>query len=425
MQYIYSNELQNQYRMNDKDFTRNRKLKFPKILLFLMNRITKTLSIEIDNIIGVFNKDKKLKTDDHFTKSAFVQSRKKIDYKVFDVLSKKLTDEFYTDNTYKKWHKFRVLAVDGSLLTLPNTKELMEVFGSNQPHTKEPIIQGRVSLLYDVLNGFVIDSTLQPLSRTERDLAIDHIKHATPGDLILYDRGYPSFDMMYQHKKRDIDFLFRVQTNFNKETKEFLNSTDKTKLIELSPSITCLKEKGYTGDETIIVRMNKVVLPNGTVEILISSLLDKDEYRNNIFKDLYFKRWNVEIFYNELKNKLKVGNFSGNSEQVILQDFYSTIFVSNIQTLLIEEINDELKEQKGTKKYNYKVNNNVSYGILKNRIIEIFFTEQEMSKTIFQIKELLKKHTIPIRPNRKNERDTRKFDNRKRPKTLTNQRDAI
>lgn len=425
-QYIYSTEIQNIYKMNHNDFTRNRKLSFPKIILFLINRITKSLSIEIDNIVRVFSPDKKLNTGSYFTNSAFVQSRKKIDAEVFTFLSKNLIDEFYTDNTFKKWHGYRILAVDGSNLTLPNTKELMKEFGSEQIHLKEPIIQGRISLLYDVLNGFVIDSILAPIAKSERVLALGHLDYAGKGDLIIYDRGYPSFDMIYEHKERNIDFLFRAKKNFNKHTEEFVESKPKTQLIELKPRPrTDYKNKNYSCNESILVRMDKVKLPDGTIEVLISSLVNTDKYRNNIFKDLYFKRWKVETFYDELKNKLKLGSFSGNSKHVIYQDFYSTIFVSNIQTLLIEEINEEIKEERGSKKYEYKINTNVSYGIIKNRIIELFFTDQEITKTISEIKELLKKHIIPIRPNRKHKRESRKYDQRKRPRTFVNQRDAI
>jgi hypothetical protein len=39
--------------------------------------------------------------------------------------------------------------------------------------------------------------------------------------------------------------------------------------------------------------------------------------------------------------KLKVENFSGYSKHSILQDFYAALFVSNIQSMLVEEINQE------------------------------------------------------------------------------------
>ncbi len=117
--------------MSNSDFTRNRKQSFSGALLFMMNRITKTLSIEIDNFIQVLNQNKVSSACGLFTKSAFVQYRKKIKAEVFKQLSDNLVNEFYTDNEENilLWRGFRLLSVDGSKLTLPNTKELQNEFG--------------------------------------------------------------------------------------------------------------------------------------------------------------------------------------------------------------------------------------------------------------------------------------------------------
>jgi len=394
----------------------------------MMNRITKTLSIEIDNFIRVLRQHQVILASSLFTKSAFVQCRKKINADVFKKLSDNLIDEFYTDNveSIKLWRGFRLLAVDGSSLTLPNTRELQKEFGVVKNQTDSTVTQGRISVLYDVLNGFVIDSILSPLSQSEKKLAISHLSYSKKGDLIIYDRGYPSFEMMYEHRTLDIDFLFRVQSNFNNQVKSFIASKMVTQIVKVYPGKNAkLSDKEYSKNDFILVRLTKVILPDGTIEVLMSSLLDLIKYKNELFEDLYFKRWRVELYYDELKNKLLVGNFSGYSKQAILQDFYSSIFVSNIQTLLVGEINEELKTLRGQTKYLYKVNANVSYGILKNRILELFFSDKPMEQITDQIKELLKKHTIPIRPNRKYERDNGKYRKRTKPRVVKNQKDAF
>ena len=133
----------------------------------------------------------------------------------------------------------------------------------------------------------------------------------------------------------------------------------------------------------------------------------------------------METFYDELKNKIKAEHFSGYSQHSILQDFYAALFVSNVQSLIVGEINDELAKELTETKYQYKVNSNLSYGFLKDRIITLFFSNKEMDSIVSELKELFKKHTIPIRPNRKYERDTDKYRKRGKPKVLKNIKDAI
>jgi len=100
-----------------------------------------------------------------FTKSAFVQYRKKIKPEVFKDLASAIVDEFYTDNELgvKLWNGFRLLGVDGSRLTLPHTKELKDIYGQTKNQSKEGVVQARLSVLYDVVNNYVIDGLLSPL----------------------------------------------------------------------------------------------------------------------------------------------------------------------------------------------------------------------------------------------------------------------
>lgn len=414
--------------MNKNDFTRTRKQSFSGTLLLLINRITKTLSVEIDNFIRILHQNQVSLRPTFFTKSAFVQCRKKIKAEAFTFLSAKLVNEFYTDNedNVKLWKGFRLLAVDGSLLTLPNTKDLQKVFGISQNQTGVVLTQGRASVLYDVLNGFSIDSILSPLRESERSLALRHLDFASNGDLILYDRGYPSFEMIYEHKQRHVDFLFRIKIGFNNQVKDFVSSRKQTDLVRIyPPKNASLLKKSYSHKDFFVVRLVKVILSDGSIEVLMTSLLDFVKYDNKLFKDLYFMRWKVETYFDELKNKLQLTNFSGYSELSIYQDFYSTILVSNIQTVFVREINEELHEAHGHTKYCYKVNANVSYGILKNRILDIFFSNAPIDQMTMEIKELLKKNTIPIRPDRKSNRPKRKYRTRTKPVVTKNHKVAF
>ncbi|EJL68357.1 transposase, partial [Chryseobacterium populi] len=155
------------------------------------------------------------------------------------------------------------------------------------------------------------------------------------------------------------------------------------------------------------------------------SLLESQKYTPLFFKELYFRRWKVETFYDEFKNKLKIEHFSGYSHQSILQDFFATLFVSNVQTLIVGDLAEEIKENNINKKYNYKINTNLSYGFMKNRIISMFLKEQNIKEVIEELKELFKNHLVPIRPNRSNKRDIGKYRNRIKPKVSKNQKDAL
>ena len=94
-------------------------------------------------------------------------------------------------------------------------------------------------------------------------------------DLIIYDRGYPSFDLVYHHMKKDIDFLIRVKKDFSNVVKDFVKSKKRSQIVLITPGKNkSYKDKEYTVDTSIKVRLISVKLNDGTVEIFMASLLN-------------------------------------------------------------------------------------------------------------------------------------------------------
>ena len=394
----------------------------------MLNFLTRSLSIEIVNFLS-FLKRKDI-AQETFSKSAFVQARKKIKPEVFKHLNQRIIEEFYKDNSgvLRQFDNLRILAMDGSRLTLPFTKELEEIYGQTKNQTNTYIVQTKACVLYDLLNEICINGILSSIDTDERTQAKQLLEHCQANDLIIYDRGYPSFELIYEHYQKNLHFLMRMPLDFSQVVKDFVASGKTSQIVEIKPGQKkSFENKPYTKSSTLKIRLLRITLNSGGIEVLATSLLDSKHYGNEVFKELYFKRWKIETYYDELKNKLKIEEFSGYSNQSILQDFYSTLFVSNIQTLIENEINEEIEKESETKniKYQYKINTTLSYGFMKDRILELFFTKNDMNDIINELKELFKKHLIPIRPDRKFERKTGKYRTRTKPIVTKNQKNSL
>ena len=319
---------------------------------------------------------------------------------------------------------FRVLSIDGSTVQLPFTEELIKKYGifNNQKKTNDVVI-ARVSVLYDVLNDIVLEGKLCEFEKGEVTLSREHFQYAQKGDLIIMDRSYPSFESIYHLQQNQIHFLFRCKKHFSNEVKSFYQSRKKDEITELKPSQhKSFKGLPYDKNYTIPVRMLRVILPSGEVEILMTSLLDKKEFSYQEFKTLYFKRWKVETFYNSFKNIIGVEHFSGTSNQFIQQEFNCALYMSNMQTIMSIDANKEIKELYKNRKYEYKVNTTLSLGFIRERLIRIFNQKKESEKVLEELKELFVKNVIPIRNGRKNKRDVDKYRQRIKPKQFKNKR---
>jgi len=154
----------------------------------------------------------------------------------------------------------------------------------------------------------------------------------------------------------------------------------------------------------------------------MTSLLDTKKYTYKEFKDLYFKRWKVETFYNRFKNIIGVENFSGTSNQFIQQEFNCALYISNMQIILTQEVQEEVEEKYKKRVYEYKVNSSLSLGFLRERLLQLFSKKADAKKQLEELKELFIMNVIPIRSGRNNKRKADKYRQRTRPKQFKNRR---
>ena len=360
--------------------------------------------------------------------SAFTQSRKNLSPDVFNGMNQVLVDEFYTDNEERVnlWNGFRLLAIDGSTVSLPFSKDLKKQFGVVNTHSKvDDYILGRVSVLYDVLNNLALDGILCSTTMGEIAIAQNHVKLLGEKDLVILDRGYPCFDLAYRIIEQGADFLFRCKYSFNNVTKQFMAQNSDDSIVEIKAAKdTKFNTKHYTQNTTIKVRLIKVRLDNGEIELLMTSLLDSKRHPCKCFKSLYYQRWGVETYYDRLKNILTLENFSGLTQHAILQDFQCAIFISNVQTLIIEEAQQGIKNKYDKRKYEYKINSSICLGLMKYKIIDLFVNKGSET-TLKELEEILIEHVVPIRKGRSFKRDVDKFITRKKPPMFKNRKRVL
>ena len=338
----------------------------------------------------------KIGEDTYMSQQAFSLARQKIKWEAFLHLFVFTVNTHYRvyKDKLKRWKGFRIFAVDGSKFSLPNDEPLREYFGTSGAGNTSPTAQG--SVLYDILNDLVADARIEPISTDERALAKMHIHRLTGlesfeewKELILFDRGYPSFELIKTLLEAKIHFVMRVRNKFSVAIDELSRGDHRIELEQ--------------GETKIPLRVLKFRLDGGEEETLITDLKESS-IGIKAFKALYFKRWPIETKYDQVKNKLEIENFSGRLVDNIRQDFYATMVLTNLATDFINEAQELVKEdQKGKdNKYEYKINVNHTIGVLKDRFIQAICEEdnRKRGELFDEVIELLRKKIIPIRPNR-------------------------
>ena len=168
------------------------------------------MQTELDNFFKVLQ-HKELSVN-KVTKSAFSQARQKLNYQAFVELNHDQVDFFYNNFQYRKWHNYRLVAIDGSTCRLPYSKKIVDEYGvADTSETGTPIILSKLSQAYDMLNHIVIDAELTNYHVGEHELAQRHVNYLQEGDLLLFDRNYASFWLFALLLSKRIHFCARLK----------------------------------------------------------------------------------------------------------------------------------------------------------------------------------------------------------------------
>ncbi|KAF0138690.1 MAG: transposase ISLbp1 [Stygiobacter sp.] len=383
-------------------------------MLFQINIATKSLSVELTRFFHRIENNTEARS---FSKQSYSEARMKMKHGAYIELTDDLVKAYYAEGDELRYKGYRLVAIDGSRIQLPNTKEVITEFGIAENKGKS-VPMAMTSTAYDVLNHIAVNTSLERYETSERTLAEYHIEkmqtlRANSKDILLMDRGYPSVYLCAKMLVNSYDFVVRCNAEkFLNEVKAFSQSTATDEIIELDLHTGSRKYNKILQElvqkhslATIRLRIVKILLEGGTTEYLLTSLLDQETFSVDDLKKIYHLRWNEETYFNFQKNVLEIENFSGKTPETIRQDYFARVLSSNLGSLLIEEAQEEVDAEtmhSDDRQYQrYNINRTVATGILKDEVIEMLFAPKELLRKKHNLLlAKIKKHIIPEIPGR-------------------------
>ena len=339
------------------------------------------------------------------SKAAFCQARKKLKATAFVELSQIVIEKFYQSDQVQQWHGYRLLAVDGSTVELPNSKEIQEEYGVfRHRQDGKAVCMARTLMIYDTLNHMTLHGGITTMEQSETSLLWQGLEHIDLGrrDLLIFDRYYASHLLFFYLHKRGVQFCFRMKSQWWKVVEKFCGSGKNSDVITLRLPDSDQSEAERLGitKSKLKVRLVKIELESGETEILLTSLVNEDAFTLPDLKELYGLRWPVEESYKTFKHKVCIENFSGKSHKAVLQDLYVKIFIMNLTAVAVRPINEALKKQAVKVRHVRQVNIVEAIATLKKAVVSFWITRR-ISSALQRVARRLSKITEPIRGGRK------------------------
>lgn len=192
------------------------------------------------------------------------------------------------------------------------------------------------------------------------------VKHAQymllpKGSVVVADRGYQDFSMLYDWDKNDIYFVIRLKKSINHEMiKELpLKQRDNNKILK--DELIRLTEEETKGYYPKTIRRVAVYDEKNkkTIELITNNLT----WTASTIAELYKQRWMVEIFFKELKQHLKIKSFIGINENAMWVQIWTALI-----TLLL------LRYLKEIAKYAWSLSNLIAF-LRMNLFVKIMLVE--------------------------------------------------
>ena len=361
-------------------------------------------------------------------KSTFTKARAKLKASAFIELNEQLNHQFAgqcaAQNLQDRWRGLRLLGIDGSTLRLPNSEEVVDHFGGMQPKNGKFVPMARFSFLHDLLTNVTQAAVITSYHTGEGQHAWDLVcSHANALSCFIFDRGYFDGSLPFLMEALQTNFIVRVPVKAFAKAQQFVKSGKKECKIQL-PVPDWIKEElkqcGVTfKDDSLTVRLVRVELNTGEVEVLMTNLLDTELYPSEEFDKVYHLRWNIEESYKSCKCKVEIENWSGRTVVSVEQDFHAGVLNLNLVTSIAflmqpaieaqrtqtspqpEQQRPKAKNERRGSKHRYKVNIKRGLGVIRDHLCELLTScVERTTELVERITGRLKEDLSLVRPGR-------------------------
>lgn len=197
----------------------------------------------------------------------------------------------------------RVMAVDGTVLDVPDSVSNARVFGypGSRHRTRAAFPKVRIVMLLEAGTHLIVDALICPYRMGERARAKKLLRSVTQGMLLMWDRGLHSYAMVQATLATRCDYLGRVPANVKFEVDKVL--VDGSYLSWINPDGKSRKK----GSTKICVRVieYKINTDSGQQTYrLVTSLMDIALFPALLLATEYHQRWEIENTIDELKTHL-------------------------------------------------------------------------------------------------------------------------
>lgn len=282
--------------------------------------------------------------------SAYCQARGKLtEEDVCDIYSHVITsmeDLGSSDN----WHGHRVVVTDSTGVSMPDTKTNQELW-PQQRHQKPGcgFPSARITACFSLHTGASLSHRISDKHVSEIVRLRQQIDEFGEGDIILGDKAFCGYRDISDRLDRGIDSVISLSRRTpikDSNAVKVLGKDDVLIRWRRPAKIHGMnKEERNKLPATLLLRQTKITIDQPGFRsqsiYLISTLLDPTKYPAEDLRDLYFRRWDVELFFRDIKTTMGMDILRCKSPAMIRKEIMMHFIAYNCVRRIMYEAAEE------------------------------------------------------------------------------------
>jgi hypothetical protein len=285
--------------------------------------------------------------------SAYCQARSKLDHDGLQRILKHTSEHLQRRARQRRWKDRRVVVVDGTGVSMPDTPDNQAVWP--QPRSQKPgcgFPQARLCACFCLQTGALLSHRVGSIKNGELTLLRQQWEEFKPGDIMMGDKGFCSFYDVWKFREMGVDTVTTLARRTPRDAATATEVLGPDDLLITWPKPLWNKNLSYSHAEWqtlpdhLKLRQIKVTItvPGMRSEsfYLVTTLTDASRHTAAELADLYFQRWDVELFFRDIKTTLGMDVLRCRSPEMVEKEILMHFIAYNAIRLLMAEAATEV-----------------------------------------------------------------------------------
>lgn len=284
--------------------------------------------------------------------ASYCTARKKLDEQMLSDILAHTADRLEQIPETGMLNNRRVIVVDGTGLSMPDTPQNQAVWpqlSSQKPGCGFP--SARICACFSLESGALLSYAIGNKKNNELPLFRQQWKIFKEGDIFLGDKGFCSYFDIESLLKKGVDSVVTLAKRAPATAANCLKKLGPDDMLMVWKRPVYTAKLAYSREEwanlpkELILRQIKVTVNNPGFRTqgfyIITTLLDASQYPAKELAELYFKRWDVELFFRDIKTTMGMDILRCQTPEMIRKEILMHFIAYNCVRRLMYEAAEE------------------------------------------------------------------------------------